>query len=110
MCPLIDDNLEAIRTLAREFGVARLEVFGSDSTPDFDPERSDVDFLVEYPKGYDFGPWLRRRHELRRALERVVGRSVDLVETSALRAPDFAGEANRTRSVVYDAAAIATVA
>ena len=107
---LIDDNLEAIRAQAREYGVARLEVFGSVCTPDFDPEQSDVDFLVKYPEGYDFGPWLRRRHELRRTLEAVVGRSVDLVEMSALRDPDFAGEADLTRSVIYDAAAITQVA
>lgn len=49
MHPIIEQNLTAIRALAREYGVARLEVFDSVCTPEFDPERSDVDFLVEYP-------------------------------------------------------------
>src|SRR5215211_4433890 len=56
--PVIAEHLEAIRALCREFGVARLEVFGSVCTPDFDSERSDIDFIVEYPPDYDFGPWL----------------------------------------------------
>jgi predicted nucleotidyltransferase len=46
MHPLIADNLDAIHTLAREYGVARLEVFGSVTTGAFDSERSDIDFLV----------------------------------------------------------------
>src|SRR5918994_5427525 len=57
---VIAEHLEAIRALCREFGVARLEVFGSVCTPHFDPERSDVDFLIEYPADYYFGLWLTR--------------------------------------------------
>ncbi len=30
----------------------------------FDEARSDVDFLVEYPPGYEFGLWLYRFQEL----------------------------------------------
>ena len=38
---------EAITALCREYGVARLEVFGSAARgSDFDPARSDADFLV----------------------------------------------------------------
>jgi len=60
MNPLIEQHLDAIRALAREYGVARLEGFGSAATDAFDPNRSDVDFIVEYPEGYDFGIWLTR--------------------------------------------------
>ena len=49
MNPLVEQHLEAIRALCREYGVARLEVFGSAATEEFDPDRSDVDFIVEYP-------------------------------------------------------------
>ena len=104
MTPLIEDHKDAIRALARAYGVDRLEVFGSAATPEFDPTRSDVDFLVEYPPDYDFGPWLSRYQELQRALEDLIGRNVDLVMTSALRDPWFCREAEKTRTVVYDAA------
>jgi uncharacterized protein len=107
---LIEQNLQAIRTLAREYGVARLEVFGSVCTPDFDPATSDVDFLVEYPEGYDFGPWLGRLQDLEAALADQLGHKVDLVMTPALRNKWFRREAEKTRRVIYDASSIAEVA
>ena len=96
--------------LAREYGVARLEVFGSICTPDFDSECSDVDFLVEYPPDYDFGPWLARLQDLERALGQLLGRDVDLVMSSALRNKWFRREADKTRTVIYDASEVAEVA
>lgn len=110
MVPLIEQHLESIRALCREYGVARLEIFGSACTAEFDPERSDVDFLVEYPEGYDDGPWLGRLQELEAALSRLLGRKVDLVSTSALRNKWFRREAAKTRTVIYDAAKVAEVA
>ena len=47
--PLLAGHLAEIRSLCRAYGVARLEVFGSICTGEFDPARSDVDFLIEYP-------------------------------------------------------------
>jgi uncharacterized protein len=107
---VISDNLQAIRSLARQFGVARLEVFGSVCTPEFDPARSDVDFLVEYPPDYDSGPWAGRLQELEAALAQLLERDVDLVTTNALRNKWFRREANKTRCVVFDASEIAEVA
>jgi uncharacterized protein len=110
MHPIIEDNLAAIRELAREYGVRRLEVFGSVCTSEFDPERSDVDFLVEYPPGYEFGPWLKRFHALRRALAGVLHHEVDLVDARTLRDPLFLEEATKTRRVLFDASDIAQIA
>ena len=39
---------EELRDLCRRFHVRRLEVFGSAARGDFDPARSDIDFLVEF--------------------------------------------------------------
>jgi predicted nucleotidyltransferase len=110
MNPLIEDNLQAIRALAREFGVARLEVFGSACTPDFDPDQSDIDFLVEFPADYDFGPWHARFHELQRALAGLLNHHVDLVDVWALQNRWFRREAAKTRWVIYDASEVAKVA
>ena len=110
MNPLIAKHREAIRALARQYGVARLEVFGSVCTPEFDPEHSDVDFLVEYPPDYDFGPWLSRLLDLQDALTALLGRKVDLVTTSALRNKWFRREAEKTRAAIYDASEVAEVA
>jgi predicted nucleotidyltransferase len=110
MIPLVEQHLEAIRALCREYGVAKLEVFGSVCSPDYDPARSDVDFLVEYPPDYDFGPWLSRLQDLEQALTDLLGRDVDLVMTSALRNKWFRREADKTRQVVFDASEVAEVA
>ena len=108
--PPIAENLEAIRALCREFGVARLEVFGSVCTSEFDPERSDIDFLVEYPEEYEFGPWLARFFTFQDALTEILGRHVNLVMTAALRNKWFRREADKTRVVIYDASEVAEVA
>ena len=108
--PILAEHLEEIRALCQEFGVLRLEVFGSVCTPEFNPERSDVDFLVEYPEGYVFGPWLARLFALEDALELVVGRKVDVVMPKALRNKWFRREADKTRVVIYDAREVAEVA
>ena len=108
--PVIAEHLEAIRALCLEFGVSRLEVFGSVCTPEFDPETSDVDFLVEYPPDYDFGPWLTRYFALEETLASLLGRKVDLVMTRATENKWFRREASKTRTVVYDASKVAEVA
>jgi predicted nucleotidyltransferase len=44
----ITNNLAALADICRRYGVARLEVFGSAARDDFDPARSDADFLVTF--------------------------------------------------------------
>ena len=47
MLPLIAERRSQIADICRRFGVRRLAVFGSAARgQDFDPGRSDVDFLV----------------------------------------------------------------
>jgi predicted nucleotidyltransferase len=104
MHPLIEEYREAIRALCREYGVQRLELFGSAATDAFDPARSDVDFIVHYPDDYDYGPWLARYFEFRDRLQDLLGRPVDLVMASAIRKPRFIQAANETRQVMFDAA------
>lgn len=103
MLAIIEDQLEAIQELCREYGVARLEVFGSATGDAFDPERSDVDFLVTYPDGYVYGPWMGRYFELQERLEALLGRPVDLVMTSALRNRFFTRSVNQSRRLLYAA-------
>jgi predicted nucleotidyltransferase len=105
MNPLIVRNLPRIQALARTFGIERLEVFGSAVTDAFDPATSDLDFIVTYPADYEFGPWLSRFIELEEQLSAVVGRPVDLVmsEAPALSNVHFRREADKTRTVIYDA-------
>ena len=108
--PEVEKHIPAIRALCREFGVSRLEIFGSAVTDEFDPERSDVDFLVTYPEEYDFGPWAGRLFDMEEQLSRLLNRNVDLVMPSALDSKWFRREAEKTRTVIFDASEVSEVA
>ncbi len=112
MIPLIDEHLEEIAALCREFGVARLEVFGSAATGAFDPARSDIDFIVEYAPETDLGPWLSRYFDFEERLETLLGRSVDLIMAGAPALDNrwFRREADKTRTVIHDPAQVSEVA
>jgi predicted nucleotidyltransferase len=82
----IAEKLEPLADLCRHYGVARLEVFGSAARGlDFDPKRSDFDFLVEFEQRSDLPP-LEQFFGFAEALEQLLGRPVDLVEREALEA------------------------
>lgn len=103
MIRLLEERREELAKLCRKYGVAKLEVFGSATTGEFDPAKSDIDFLVEFLPGQDLGPWLAHYQDLRDELERLLGRRVDLVMAGAARNPYFIREVDRTRQVVYAA-------
>ncbi|MCA9879636.1 MAG: nucleotidyltransferase domain-containing protein [Thermomicrobiales bacterium] len=98
---IVAAHLDELRALCREFGVTRLEVFGSVVTSRFDPETSDVDFLVEYPPDHDLGPWAGRHTELEARLANVMERPVDLVMAEAIRRPRFLEAIRPTRRLLY---------
>jgi uncharacterized protein len=102
MPPLIDENLEEIAELCRLHGVRKLEVFGSVLRSDFDPERSDVDVLVEFePRvASSFANFL----DLKEALERLLRRPVDLVELHTVRNRRLRYYIEHSKSPVYAAA------
>jgi predicted nucleotidyltransferase len=103
MHAVIETRREALAALCRRFGVARLEVFGSAARgDDFDPARSDADFLVEFRPDGELSP-LGQYFGLARALETLLGRPVDLVERDAVRNPFVLAEIERAREVVYAA-------
>jgi uncharacterized protein len=74
---------EELRDLCRRFHVRRLDVFGSAARGDFDPGRSDVDFLVEFATQNDD---LARFLDFKQALEALLARRVDLVDRKAIEA------------------------
>jgi predicted nucleotidyltransferase len=101
MAAVLDPHIAELRELCRRFGVARLELFGSATTDAFDPERSDLDFLVDF----DANPadLFKRYFGLKESLEVLYGREVDLVMTGALANPYFIEAVNQTRQLVYAA-------
>lgn len=94
-------NRAEIARACQRRGVARLRVFGSALTDQFDPARSDVDFLVDFrEETHDLlGAYLGLKDDL----ETIVGRKVDLVMSDAIENPYFAAEAFRAAEDVYAA-------
>lgn len=81
----IDKKRDALAAICRRYGVARLEVFGSAARgAGFDPNRSDADFLVTFSSQVRND--LAAFADLKEALEKLLGRPVDLVEREALEA------------------------
>ena len=66
----------------QEFGVASLSLFGSVARNEA-TEDSDVDILVEFNRPVGLFVFVR----LRRRLQEILGRGVDLVTPDALKAP-----------------------
>lgn len=84
MHSLIAAKRDEIAELCKRFGVRRLEVFGSAARgDDFDPETSDVDFLVEFEPSAE-KPWMGEYFEFQDALESLLGCKVDLISLAAL--------------------------
>jgi predicted nucleotidyltransferase len=103
MHDLIAQRRAEIGELCRRYGVRRLDVFGSAARgTDFDPARSDADFLVEFEPDNDL-PFLQRYFGLQGALSHLLGRSVDLVEPGAVRNPYVRASIDRARELVYGA-------
>jgi predicted nucleotidyltransferase len=83
MHPDIEAKKPEILSLCRKYGVVRLDLFGSATGPNWDPERSDFDFVIEFD---DYGPGIARRFvRFGDALEALLGRNVDLAFEERMR-------------------------
>ncbi len=103
MHPLIQRHRAAIGELCHRHHVRRLEIFGSGArSDDFDPSRSDVDFMVEFAPEPN-APTLDTYFDLRDALAAVLGRPVDLVVAGAVHNPYVLASIDRSKELVYAA-------
>ena len=94
-------DIEAIRRACEQFGVQRLRVFGSVLTDRFNPETSDVDFLVDFQSGRE--DLFRDYFDLKFELERIVGRGIDLVMERSVTNPFFKASAFGNAQDIYAA-------
>lgn len=103
MLELLEKRLPELERLCKLHGVQRLEVVGSAARElDFDPTRSDVDFLVEFEPGR-LPRSLGEFFGFREALERTMGRAVDLVMLDAVQNPYVRASLEHSRRLLYAA-------
>ena len=75
---LLDDlrsRRDLIHAACRRYGARRIRVFGSVARGDERPD-SDVDFLVDLPRGYDL---FAQRLPLQQRLSEIAGRQLDVI-------------------------------
>ncbi len=99
----IELHREELHELCRRFHVRRLDLFGSAARGDFDPERSDIDFLVEFDREHPQALSFNTYFDLKEALETLLVRPVDLVEPGAVRNPYFKAGIDGSREPVFEA-------
>ena len=98
MIQQLKDKQPEIARLCEQYGVRKLDVFGSAATGEFDPETSDYDFVIDF---LDYGPGISDRFiDFADALEALLGRSVDFAFEEKMK-PRFLAAVNESREVVF---------
>lgn len=100
MLPCIVENMASLTALCQKHQVKTLYLFGSGAQGDWNPERSDLDFMVEFQNcalpgdAPDFFGLLH-------GLEDLFGRKIDLVMQGCTSNPYFLNEVQSHRQVLY---------
>ena len=98
---LIEQQKTSIADLCRQHEVRRLDLFGSATRDDFQLDRSDLDFIVQFSRtGYP--GYADAFLEFAEELERLVGRKVDLLTERMIRNPYFRATVEATGQVIYE--------
>ena len=102
---IIQRHLPEIADLCRAHDVERLDVFGSAARgdDDFDPARSDVDLLVRFKGNLDRRQASVKIRDLGPALEKLLGRRVDLVREGDIANPYILRTVEEDRIPIYEA-------
>ena len=99
MNPIVEAKKPEIIALCRQYGVSKLDLFGSATGPNWDPETSDFDFVVEFEDGRT--RILHRYLAFADDLEVILGHKVDVLFDRALK-PRFRAFIEPQRATVYD--------
>ena len=88
MVSLIVSKLDDLHALCERHHVLELYLFGSATRDDFDPETSDLDFLVEFQP--EVRVTFRMLDEVERELSELFDRKVDLLTRSSIeQSPNY---------------------
>ena len=99
----IADKLDEVRGLCEKHHVKRLTLFGSAVMGTFDPETSDVDFVVEFAWHADPLERGRRWLDLWDDLKALFGRDIDLLVDSTVKDPHIREVIERDHLDLYAA-------
>ena len=96
---VIETYKDQIHKLCEHYRVKSLYSFGSVNTPGFAKE-SDIDLMVDFETS-DPIVYTDRYFDLKFALERILNRSIDLLENKAIKNPFFRANIDKTKILIY---------
>jgi uncharacterized protein len=98
---LVEEHRDAIRALCQEYGVRRLDLFGSAATVAFDTATNDLDFVATFAETRSTG-YADRYLGFAEALEAQFGRPVDVITERSIRKSYFRQAVEASRRPIYD--------
>ena len=101
MIPAVEGRVSELSRICFQYGVRRLDLFGSAANGQFDPSKSDLDFLVEFRP--DLDSYADAYFGLLDSLGDLFERHIDLVMDSAIRNPYFRRSVEQTKVKIYEA-------
>ncbi len=99
---LLKSKRAGIEALCRKYAVKRLRLFGSALREDWDPEKSDFDFLAEFGQPMAMNAFDQYMGFIL-DLEALLGRKVDVVSWDVVQNPFFKRHAERSARELYAA-------
>jgi predicted nucleotidyltransferase len=93
---------DELEDLCRRCHVRQLELFGSAASGEFDPDSSDLDFLVTFEE-LEPAIYADAYLEFYESLTELFNRRIDLVSTTAITNPYFLESIQRNRETLYAA-------
>ena len=102
MQDFIQEKREEIAELCRKHHVRRLAIFGSAVRDDFDPERSDVDVLIDFEPSA-LPTYIDHFVGVRSGLESLLDHRVDLLQEGVIRNPYRLRSLEEDRVLLYAA-------
>ena len=100
MIALVKEKRKQIAEHCQRLNVRRLDIFGSAATGTFDPEKSDLDFFVEF-ENFNSPGILDRYLDLAESLEGLFDKKVDLITPDSVKNPYFRTSLESSKELVY---------
>jgi uncharacterized protein len=96
---IIEKNKDKIIALCNKHRVTRLFVFGSILTENFN-KSSDIDLLVDF-SGVDLYDYADNYFDLKKSLEKLLKRQIDLLEDKAVKNPYLRKSIDSSKKMIY---------
>ncbi len=102
MIALVEQKKQELADICRRYRVERIDLFGSAATGRFNPQSSDLDFVVCFADRQPTGDYADRYLGLADSLERLFQCRVDLVTEQSIHNPYLRREIEATRQLIYE--------